>query len=156
MKKSLLFYIFLTFAIFFSSDFFCQSIEDQFDTLLMKKFNADEPGGTALVVKEGEVIYRKAFGKANLELDIDMKPEYIFRIGSITKQFTACAILGYVIEILSGKTYATYIDSVFFQPLGMQYSFYGSTSRIIKDRAAGYQKKGDEFENADFLNMTQP
>jgi CubicO group peptidase (beta-lactamase class C family) len=93
MKNSFRFHILLITAVLFSSGLWSQSIEEQFDTLLMKKFNTDEPGGTALVVKKGEVIYRKAFGKANLELDVDMKPEYIFRIGSITKQFTACAIL---------------------------------------------------------------
>ena len=38
----------------------------------------------------------------------------------------------------------------------MKNSFYGSTSRIIKNRAAGYQKRGEKFENADFLSMTVP
>lgn len=93
MKNSFRFHILLIIAVLFSSGLLSQGIEEQFDTLVMKKFNADEPGGTVLIVKKGEVIYRKAFGKANLELDVDMKPEYIFRIGSITKQFTACAIL---------------------------------------------------------------
>ncbi|MCB0638713.1 MAG: serine hydrolase, partial [Lewinella sp.] len=51
------------------------------------------PGFTVLVARDGEVLYRKAFGKANLELDVDMQPEHIFRIGSITKQFTAMSIL---------------------------------------------------------------
>ncbi len=246
MKNSFRFHILLIIAVLFSSGLLSQGIEEQFDTLLMKKFNTDEPGGTVLIVKKGEVIYRKAFGKANLELDVDMKPEYIFRIGSITKQFTACAILklaeegklslqdditkhikdypthghtitfehllthtsgiksytgmdewtsevrkkdyspkelidffknepmdfapgeefrynnsayfllGYLIEILSGTTYEAYIDSVFFQPLGMHNSLYGNTSRIIKNRALGYQKNEVDFENADFLSMTLP
>lgn len=98
MKYSFRFQIILIIAVLFSSGLFSQGFEEQFDTLLMKKFNTDEPGGTVLVVKKGEVIYRKAFGKANLELDVDMKPEYIFRIGSITKQFTACAILKLIEE----------------------------------------------------------
>jgi CubicO group peptidase (beta-lactamase class C family) len=39
------------------------------------------------------VIYQKAFGKANLELGVNMTPNNVFEIGSITKQFTAVSIL---------------------------------------------------------------
>jgi hypothetical protein len=51
MKNSFRFHILLITAVLFSSGLWSQSIEEQFDTLLMKKFNTDEPGGTALVVK---------------------------------------------------------------------------------------------------------
>jgi hypothetical protein len=53
MKRSHLSYILLTFALSFLSDSYSQSIEDQFDKLLLEKFKADEPGGTALIVKQG-------------------------------------------------------------------------------------------------------
>jgi CubicO group peptidase (beta-lactamase class C family) len=46
-----------------------------------------------LVARRGEVIYRKAFGMANLELNVAVVPENVFRIASLTKQFTAVAIL---------------------------------------------------------------
>ena len=46
-----------------------------------------------MVAKNGKIIYRKAFGKANLELEVNMTPENVFQIGSITKQFTSVAIL---------------------------------------------------------------
>lgn len=73
---------------------FAQKQEKVFDKILTELFaDKDGPGGTALVVKNGKSIYRKAFGKANLELDVPMQTNHIFRIGSITKQFTACAIL---------------------------------------------------------------
>lgn len=39
------------------------------------------------------MIYQKAFGKANLELGVNMTPNNVFEIGSITKQFTAVSIL---------------------------------------------------------------
>jgi len=65
----------------------------EFDKILSSQFKADAPGCAALVMKKGEVVYRKAFGKANLELNVPMQPGMIFRIGSITKQFTAVAIL---------------------------------------------------------------
>ncbi|UOX34401.1 beta-lactamase family protein [Flavobacterium sediminilitoris] len=62
------------------------------DSLIISKFKADNPGAVFLVAKEGKSIYRKAFGKANLEMNIDMQPEFVFEIGSMTKQFTAVAI----------------------------------------------------------------
>lgn len=65
----------------------------EFDKLLAQQFKANEPGAAALVAKNGQVIYKKGFGMANLELDAPMQAGNIFRIGSITKQFTAIAIL---------------------------------------------------------------
>jgi len=45
--------------------------------------------GSAVVAENGKVIYRGAFGKANMEWDIPNTPDTRFRLGSITKQFTA-------------------------------------------------------------------
>jgi CubicO group peptidase (beta-lactamase class C family) len=49
--------------------------------------------GTALVAENGKVIYKGAFGPANIEWDIPNTPDTKFRLGSITKQFTATVIL---------------------------------------------------------------
>ena len=46
-----------------------------------------------MVAKGDQIVYQKAFGKANLELDVPMRTEMVFRIASISKQFTAIAIL---------------------------------------------------------------
>ncbi len=46
-----------------------------------------------IVVREGKVLLRKGYGKANLELGVPVEPDMIFRLGSITKQFTAVAVL---------------------------------------------------------------
>ena len=70
-----------------------QSLEATVDQLLSAKYVSGDPGATALIARDGKVIYRKAFGTANLELNIPMKPEHVFELGSITKQFTAVAIL---------------------------------------------------------------
>ena len=64
-----------------------------FDSILTKEFKPSEPGATAIVVRKGQVIYKKAIGMADLELNVPLQPDMIFRIGSITKQFTAVAIL---------------------------------------------------------------
>jgi CubicO group peptidase (beta-lactamase class C family) len=61
--------------------------------LLNETFPADSPGAAVLVVHNDAVLLRKAFGMANLELKVPIDAEQVFRIGSITKQFTAVAIL---------------------------------------------------------------
>ncbi|AZA77728.1 class A beta-lactamase-related serine hydrolase [Chryseobacterium sp. G0186] len=68
--------------------------EKKIDSLILTGFgDQNEPGGVFLISQKGKSIYRKAFGKANLELDVNMTPENVFQIGSMTKQFTAIAIL---------------------------------------------------------------
>jgi len=49
--------------------------------------------GSALVAENGKVTYKGAFGMANMEWNIPNTPDTKFRLGSITKQFTATAIL---------------------------------------------------------------
>src|SRR5262245_34088705 len=61
--------------------------------LLEKTYKPDQPGAAVIVVKDGRVIFRKGYGKANLELGAPIEPDMIFRIGSITKQVTAVSIL---------------------------------------------------------------
>lgn len=217
----------------------------EFDKILTDQFKPDGTGCAALVAKGGQVIYRKAFGLADLELNVPMRPEMVFRIGSITKQFTAIAILqlmeqgklslqdeitkyipdypmhghsitiehllthtsgiksytnvpmfremirtdmkpeeiieknialpmefapgtkwnynnsgyimlGYIIEKVTGKTYPEYLQENFFTPLGMTSSYYGDDTRIIKNRASGYQPGEGGTVNADYLSMTLP
>jgi CubicO group peptidase (beta-lactamase class C family) len=52
-----------------------------------KKFN-----GSVLVAKGGKVVLNKGYGMASFELDVPNTPQTKFRLGSITKQFTAMAI----------------------------------------------------------------
>lgn len=49
--------------------------------------------GTVLVARDGAVVMSKAYGMANVEWDVPNTPATKFRLGSITKQFTAAAIL---------------------------------------------------------------
>jgi D-alanyl-D-alanine carboxypeptidase len=51
------------------------------------------PGVALKIVRDGKVIKTAAYGLANVELDVRTKPEMVFEIGSITKQFTAAGIL---------------------------------------------------------------
>lgn len=70
-----------------------RALEKSLDSLINTQFKAKEPGIVVLAARKGKVIYRKAFGSANLELNVPLKPDMVFRIGSITKQFTAIGIL---------------------------------------------------------------
>jgi CubicO group peptidase (beta-lactamase class C family) len=49
--------------------------------------------GAVLVAREGRVVFRHAFGDANRELAVPNSPATKFRIGSVSKQFTAAAVL---------------------------------------------------------------
>ena len=68
-------------------------LAEGFDKIISSEFKVREPGGVALVTRGDRLIYKKAFGMANIELDVPMKPEMVFNIGSLTKQFTAVAVL---------------------------------------------------------------
>jgi len=222
-----------------------QNLDTTIDRLLSERYPAGQPGATVLVAKGGKVIYRGAFGNANLELDIPMKPENVFEIGSITKQFTSMSILmlmeqgklslqdeitkylpdypthgktitihhllnhtsgiksytgmanfrslvredmsptelidvfknepmdfdpgeeyrynnsayiilGHIIEVLSEQSYADFIEENIFKKLGMKNSYYGSHSKIIKNRASGYQPSENGYNNAEYLSLTLP
>ncbi|MGH2387768.1 MAG: serine hydrolase domain-containing protein, partial [Chloroflexota bacterium] len=66
---------------------------EQIDTLLRDRYQPDRPGVAVIVSRRGKVIFRGGYGLANLELGVRIEPHMVFRLGSITKQFTAAAIL---------------------------------------------------------------
>ena len=71
-----------------------QNFAEQIDQAIQKEFkDKNGPGGAFMVARNGKAIYTKAFGRANLELNINMRTDNVFQIGSMTKQFTAIAIL---------------------------------------------------------------
>lgn len=49
--------------------------------------------GAAYLVYHGEEVYAGGAGKANKKEDIDNSPDVVYHIASVTKQFTAAAIL---------------------------------------------------------------
>ena len=63
------------------------------DALLARHYPQDAPGAVAIVVKDGRPVFRRAYGLADLEFGILLEADMVFRIGSVTKQFTAAAIL---------------------------------------------------------------
>lgn len=58
-----------------------------------QKLGRDGPGVAVLVARGDQVLYRGARGMASLELGVPLSPDQAFRIGSVTKQFAAAALL---------------------------------------------------------------
>lgn len=241
--KSLIIKIFLL-VFLIPSLSYAQNLETKIDSLLKTKYPKDAPGACFLVAKDGQVIYKKAFGMANLELSVPMNTNNVFEIGSMTKQFTAIAILmlmeqgklklndhldkyipdfpngnkitihhllthtsgikdftsikglnaiaknniipkdlidlfknepadfppgekykycnsgyiilGYVIELVSGQSYPDFIEQHIFKRLSMNHSYYASHRNIIVNRASGYSKRGDNYENSRYISFSLP
>ncbi len=201
--------------------------------------------GSVLVARGSDVVFSKGYGSANLEWNVPNTPSTKFRLGSITKQFTAASILlleergklkvtdpvqkympdaptawdgitifnvlthtsgipnftsfpeypklsafpittekivamfrdkpldfqpgekwsysnsgyvllGYLIEKISGESYAKFVQDNIFTPVGMKDSGYDSNSAIIERRAAGYEPTPKGPQNAEFVHMTIP
>lgn len=201
--------------------------------------------GTVLVARGDSVVFSKAYGSANLEWDIPNTPATKFRIGSVTKQFTAAAILlleergrlstddlvsqhipdaprawekitifhllthtsgipnftsfpdyqstmslaitperlvarfrdkpldfepgqkmtysnsgyallGFLIEKISGQPYSQFLQENIFGPLKMSDSGYDSNFLVISRRASGYSPGAGGPMNAAFVHMTIP
>jgi CubicO group peptidase (beta-lactamase class C family) len=247
MSRPVILLIILSFfaATLQSQDLSDNQLEKSIDSLLAPQYQHDEPGCVILIAKKGKIIYEKAFGSADLELKVPMRPDMVFRLGSITKQYTAIAILqlvdqgkislqdsiqkfikdfpsaghpltlehllthtsgiidyqsldvhipfsyridfppkliidslenhplefipgskysysnsnffllGYIIEIVSGKSYAEYMQDNIFTPLGLSNTYYDDQTRIILERARGYKKEGNNYKNADYIGMSQ-
>jgi CubicO group peptidase (beta-lactamase class C family) len=202
--------------------------------------------GSVLVAVDGKPVFRQGFGLADRELSVANTPDTEFRLGSITKQFTATAILqlaeqgklkiddpvskyytdappawakvtikhllthtsgiptytalpdffarearlphtpeelikltrdrpldfdpgtkyaydnsgyillGWIVEKVSGQSYADYLQQHIFGPLGMSHSGYDSSEKIIPHRASGYRFDDKGWSNAPFLDMSGP
>jgi len=209
---------------------YSQNFESKIDSLLQEKYHPNAPGATFLISRNGNIVYKKAFGLANLELNLPVHTETVFEIASMTKQFTAISILmlaekgklnlddditkfipdfpsndhkitihhllthtsgikdftrvkglnaiskqdlaplelidffknepmdfvpgeeirynnsgyiilGYIIEKVTGQSYANFVEDQIFKELGMTSSQYASRGEVIKDRASGYHNK---------------
>jgi CubicO group peptidase (beta-lactamase class C family) len=214
------------------------------DAILKPYVDANAFTGTVLVARKGDVLFEKAYGLANREWNVPNTIDTRFRIGSITKQFTAAAVLqlaeqgklsiddpvskyyadapaswskitlrnllnhtsgipdftrlpdyetfmpddstplgivqrvrdkpldfppgtkfaydntgyivlGYVIEKVSGQSYADYIQRHIFEPLGMKDSGYDTRGPIIPHRAEGYYWKAG-WRRPPYISMTLP
>ena len=201
--------------------------------------------GSVLIARDGKILLSKGYGKASLADNLPNTPATKFRLGSVTKQFTAASILlleeqgklkledpikqympdapaawdsitffyllthtsgipnytsfpdypstqavaqtptqvvarfrdkplnfppgtsweysnsgyvllGYLIEKISGQSYATFVHDNLFAPLGMKDSGYDSSTEKIERRAVGYAPGPGGPIVASFIDMTIP
>lgn len=68
------------------------SLESKVDQLFVR-WTASTPGCAVGVDVDGKTVLSKAYGMADLEHDIRNRPDTIFEAGSVSKQFTAAAIM---------------------------------------------------------------
>ncbi len=216
------------------------------DSLLSRELAAPAAGFQVAVVKGRDTLVMKSYGFANVELQVPATTETLFRIGSVTKQFTATAVmqlaeqgklrltdslakflpnipphwrgvtirhllnhtsgipaysdlgararplmmlgaprdsmiaflrndsllfspgsgfyynntgyylLGMVIEQVSGKSYAAYINDNLAVPLGLAHTRYCGTRAVLPNRASGYDRSGTSLVNAAYIDMETP
>jgi CubicO group peptidase (beta-lactamase class C family) len=216
----------------------------EMDQIVSRAFPAEAPGVAVLVVQNGEIKLRKGYGMADLEQGTRVDPANVFRLCSITKQFTAVAILqlveagklgldddiqkylpdypargakitvvqlldhtagipdvdlsrpewkkrwaegvtadeflaatndrpldfapgsdwkysnngyallGKIIEKVSGERYADYVQKHLFTPANMKHSYYADSQPIISGRIPGYSRSGKNWVNALPFSMT--
>jgi D-alanyl-D-alanine carboxypeptidase len=65
----------------------------QLDAEMVSHFRSDQPGAAVLVRKGDRILLRKGYGLAEVGKARAVRPEQVFRLGSITKPFTAAAIM---------------------------------------------------------------
>lgn len=75
-----------------------ENLSEEIEALLDKSYPDNGPGVAVVVTEHGKVIHSSGQGLADLETNAPMKAITVFRIGSITKQFTAATLLQLVQE----------------------------------------------------------
>ena len=63
------------------------------DEIFARFDKPDSPGCALAVIKDGQITYKRGYGMSNLEYGVPISPSSIFHIASISKEFTAMAIV---------------------------------------------------------------
>jgi len=90
--------LFLFTALIFNTN--AQDKSQKIDEYLEKCCEYGIFNGSALVSERGNIILKKGYGYANFEWNIANEPDTKFRLGSITKQFTAMLIMQLAEKVL--------------------------------------------------------
>ncbi len=85
--------IFFTLLLALTTSSYAQDTSAKFDEYLTAITKQNQFTGSVLVARDGKILFSKAYGLANQEFDIPNTLSTKFRLGSITKQFTAASIL---------------------------------------------------------------
>lgn len=105
----------------------------EINKIIEKKYSGPRPGISIMAVKKGTVVYNKQSGLANLEYDIPITLNTVFNLASITKQFTAMAIL----QLIEGGLLKYEREITDFFPELFKYS--GVTVRQLLNHTSGIE-----------------
>jgi CubicO group peptidase (beta-lactamase class C family) len=81
------------FFLLLSSIVGAQTIDSRFDEYMNRAAKLGRFNGYVLVARDGKTIFGKGYGMANFEEDVPATPQTKFRLASITKGFTAMAVM---------------------------------------------------------------
>ena len=68
------------------------SPQDRVDEVFADWDSTRGPGCAVSVIKDGEIVYKRGYGMANLDHDVPIRTDTIFHVASISKEFTAASI----------------------------------------------------------------
>ena len=72
---------------------FASGVSKQVDKVFEKWDKQDSPGCALGVYKDGQIIYKRGYGMADLNDDVPITPATVFHVASMSKQFTAASIV---------------------------------------------------------------
>jgi D-alanyl-D-alanine carboxypeptidase len=99
------------------------------------------PGLSLAVVREGKVVKAEGYGLANVELNVPARPETVYKIASVSKQFLATGIMLLVQDgkISVDDKVGKYLD-------GTPESWNGVTIRHLLTHTSGIVREGPAFD----------
>lgn len=109
-----------------------QSPDRSIDSLMAQYARTDGPGASLLVIRDGRVTCMKGYGLADVENHAPVTPESNFRLASLSKQFTATAIL---LLVADGKL--GYDDAITTVLPGLPSLANGVTVRHLLNHTSG-------------------
>ncbi len=93
MVKKIFYALLFTFLFHIVKAQVTDSLWKKVDSIFADYNKTNSPGCALAILKDGRIIYEKGYGVSNLEYDIPISPSSIFHVASISKQFTAAAII---------------------------------------------------------------
>ncbi|MBS1648284.1 MAG: beta-lactamase family protein [Bacteroidetes bacterium] len=143
-----------------------RKLSKSLDELIPKRLKEIAPGCVVLIAKDNKVVYKKAFGMANTELNIPMQPNMLFRTGSMGKQYTAIGILQLVeqgkislqdsiqkyIKNFPSKGYTITIENLLTNTSGIK-DYLSEISNPSKQKETYTPKEGVDYIKDEPLNF---
>jgi CubicO group peptidase (beta-lactamase class C family) len=69
------------------------TLRDTIDSIFKDWSHPDSPGASVAVIQHGKILFDGAYGRANLEYDAPFTPDTPIHVASVSKQFTAMALV---------------------------------------------------------------